>query len=115
MRKTCGYLSERRGPRVPSQDLQWLPVDELGQGRGEPHNPERQGSGQGVVENVGRGGEGCSRSQRCILISAAEAAPRGRQSSTQRAARPRPLEALRDSPPMTAGQGGGAKKRETDT
>lgn len=75
----------------------------------------REGQAFGVVENVGRGGEGCSWSQRCILISAAEAAPRGRQSSTQRAACPRPLEALRGSPPVTAGQGGEAKKRETDT
>lgn len=55
MRKTCGYLSERRGPRVPSQDFQWLPVDELGQGRGEPHNPERQGSRQGGAGVWSRG------------------------------------------------------------
>ena len=55
MSKTCGYQSERRGPRVPSQNFQWLPVDELGRGRGEPHDPERRGSGQGGAGVWSRG------------------------------------------------------------
>lgn len=91
-----------------------------GRGRGKAQDPEtgssRDGPAFGAVEDVGRG-ECCSQSPRCILISAAEAAPRRSQSSTQRVTRPAPLAALRARPPpISAKRRGGAGGRSgTDT
>ena len=42
---------------MPAQNFQWLPVDELGRGRDEPHDPERAGRGRRLEPRRRLGGE----------------------------------------------------------
>lgn len=99
-------------PRI-SSGSQWT---NWGEGGSEPHDPERAGRGRGLEPRRRLGGR-------------RNAAVGARAASNQRcggcAARPSifhtkgrpppPLEALRASPPMTAGQCRGAEKRDRHT
>lgn len=110
MHKTCGYLGERGGPKCPpripsgSQGRNW------GRGRGEapslgPAAGRQGGARLWESETVPRGGECCSRSPCCILISAAAAQPRGRPSIFHTKGRPPgpPQSPPHCPPPITAG------------
>lgn len=89
MHKTCGYLGESALPEFPV-----APSGGTGAGGGGRHTAlgpaaGRQGGAQHLEsETVPRGGECCSRSPCCILISAAAATPRGRPSIFHTKGRP---------------------------